>query len=323
MFLRYEKISALLVPQKAMHSLKRKNLLSLFLLAILMAQSAIAEQSAFLILSRGIIPYHKAAEGVKNKLPGFRFKEYTLEEESDQGRALLRSLEKNPPALIVTVGPEATHLVKDLSAPSLRVFTMILNPETVFSDSIPFPGVSMNYPPATLLSLLKKAFPERRSVGIFFSPSQNADLLEQYQSDAQALDMSIQPFSILSSAEIRSTIQAAGFAPDLVLFIPDQAIIKEKLVNYIIEECLFRKIPAVGFNAWFAKSGALMAFYLDYEEVGRQTAELALQLLENNTLNHSIESPKALRIIVNSRIARKFDLAISEEIKAVADQVIE
>jgi len=306
-----------------MHPSKLKNLLFFLLLAILVAKPALAEQSASLILSRGIIPYHKAAEGVKKKLPGFRFKEYNLEDAPDRGQALLKNLEKDPPSLIVTVGPEATHLVKDLSAPSPRVFTMILNPEKVFADTLPFPGVSMNYPPSTLLLLLKKAFPKREKVGIFFSPDQNDDLVEQYKEEGQAFDITIQSFPILSSAEIRSTIQAPLFAPDLMLFIPDQAIIKEKLVNYIVEECLFRKIPAVGFNAWFAKSGALMAFYLNYEEVGRQTGELALRLLEDKKLEPSIEAPKNLRMILNLKIARKFNLQISEEIKAEADQVIE
>jgi len=302
---------------------KPRNLLYFLLLALLVAKPALAEQSASLILSRGIIPYHKAAEGVKSKLPEFRFKEYTLEDEPDQGRVLLRNLEKDPPSLIVTVGPEATHLVKDLSTTSLRVFTMILNPEKIFADTLPFPGVSMNYPPSMLLSLLKRAFPERKRVGIFFSPHQNADLVDQYKEEGQAFDITIQSFPILSSAEIRSTIRAPHFAPDLILFIPDQAIIKEKLVNYIVEECLFRKIPAVGFNAWFAKGGALMALYLDYEEVGRQTGSLALQLLENRTLDSTIESPKELGMILNLKIARKFNLNISEEIRAVADQVIE
>lgn len=300
-----------------------RNLLSLFLLAFLAADPAPAEQQASLILSRGIIPYHKAATGVKNNLPEFRFTEYILEEEADQGQALVRKFEKEPPSLIITVGPEATHLLKDLSAPSLRVFTMILNPEKIFSDSPPFPGVSMNYPPSTLLSLLKKAFPERKKVGIFFSPRQNADLVEQYAKEARALDISIQPLPILSAAEIRATMQASGFAPDLVLFIPDQAIIKEKLVNYIIEECLFQKIPAVGFNAWFAKSGALMAFYVDYEELGAQTAALALRLLENKPFDIFVESPRKLKIILNLKIARKFNLNISDEIKALADQIIE
>jgi len=306
-----------------MHPSKLKNLLCFLLLAILAAKPALAEQSASLILSRGIIPYHAAAEGVKGKLPGFRFKERTLEDESDRGQALLRILERDPPALIVTVGPEAAHLVKDLRTPSPRVFTMILNPEKVFSDTLPFPGVSMNYRPSTLLSLLKKAFPKRKRVGIFFSPQQNADLVEQYKAAAQTSDIFIQSFPILSSAEIRSTIQAPDFAPDLILFIPDQVIIKEKLVSYILEECLFRKIPSVGFNAWFAKSGALMSFYLDYEEVGRQTANLALRLLGDKELEPTIESPKNLRVIVNLKIARKFNLRVSDEIRAVADQVIE
>lgn len=181
----------------------------------------------------------------------------------------------------------------------------------------------MNYPPPTLLSSLKKAFPGREKVGILYAPDLNSSLVATFEKEAEKLGLTIRPFPITSSAEIRATLQSSSFNPDIILFIPDQVIIKEKLVNYIIEECLFRKVPAVGFNTWFVRNGALMAFYLDYEEVGEQTAELALKLLGNKSIEPWIEPPKNLKIILNLKIARKFEIKISDEIKAEADQVIE
>ena len=301
----------------------KKPLFLIFLYIFIITPLAFAEQKVSIILSRGIIPYQRAVEGVKKKMSGFRFKEYILENERDRGRTILKDLKRDPPNLILAVGPEAAFLLKGFKTPSLRVFTMVLNPEKIFPQKISFPGVSMNYPPAILLASLKKAFPGRKKIGIFYSPELNANLVEKFYKEGEKIGLRILPFPIISSAEIRSTLRSPHFFPDIILFIPDQVIIKEKLINYIVEECLFRKIPAVGFNTWFVRSGALMAFYLDYEEVGKQTGELALKLLNNKKIEPWVETPKNLRLILNLKIARKFNFKLSEEIKTEADQVIE
>jgi len=300
-----------------------KKFLFFILLCILISPSIHAGEEVSLILSQGIIPYHRAVEGVKKKMPGFQFTEYNLEKASKGGESILKRLQRGTPKLIFAVGPEAASLLKDFETTSTRVFTMILNPEKILPHPLPFPGVSMNYPPSILLLHIKKAFPERKKVGIFYSPDLNAHLIEQYENEGEKTGLTIRPFPIHLSAQIRSTLENSRFDPDIVLFIPDRVIIKEKLINYIIEECLFRKIPAVGFNTWFARSGALMAFYLNYEEVGKQTADLALKYLENKNLVPWIEPPGKLRIILNQKVARKFDIKISEEIKAEADKSIE
>ncbi len=281
-----------------------------------------ASQEVFIILSRGIIPYYKTVMELKKKMSGFQFKEYNLEKERDQGKVILNNLEKEPPDLILSVGPEATYLIKDLDTPSPKVFTMILNPEKVFLNTTPFPGVSMNYPPSEILLSLNKAFPTRKEVGIFYSPDLNQALIERYDKEGEKIGLRICPFPVSSAAEIRSVLKSPTFNPDIVLFIPDRVIIKEKLIKYIIEECLFRKIPSVGFNTWFAKSGALMAFYLDYKEMGIQTGELALRVLKNKKVDPIIEPPKNLKIILNLKVAQKFKFKISEEVKEKADRVI-
>jgi putative ABC transport system substrate-binding protein len=301
----------------------RKVLLFFLFITILSTRQSVAEQDAFIVLSQDIIPYHKASEGVKDKLPGFHFQEYTLENENSSGEKLLKVLTETPPKVMIAVGPEAAYLLKRSTPPCPRVFTMILNPETIFGNTLTFSGVSMNYPPAILLSQLKRVFPDRRKVGIFYSPELNSSLVEKFEKESETLGLKIRPFSITSSSEIRSILKSPTFDPEVILFIPDRVVIKEKVVTYIIEECLFRKTPAVGFNTWFAKNGAAMACYLDYEEIGWQTAELALKLLENKNLQPWIEAPKNLKIILNLKVARKFKITISEKIRTEADEIIE
>lgn len=286
------------------------------------ASSVLAEEEIAFVVSRAIIPYQDAAVGFKKELPDFDYQEYTLEEDSPD--AILSQLHQNPPALTVAIGPEAAALLKEQALPSPQIFTMVLNPEKLFPDSPAFSGVSLNYPPGAVLSLIKKSFPDRKRVGIFFSPELNSSLVRDYRQHAPRVGLEIAPFPVAASSEVRSILTSPTFNPDIVLFIPDHAIIKEKLISYIIEECLFRKIPAVGFNAWFTKNGgAVVSLYVDYEEVGWQTAQLARTILGDKNLAPRVEPPQHLGVIVNLKIAQKFTIAVSPEIKAVADTIIE
>lgn len=302
-----------------------KGILLLFFLfaALLFSSPLCAEPSITVILSREMIPYQAALKGIKSKINGFRFTELSLDEEGGNEQRLLDLVGKSQPKLVVAVGPEAGCLIKDLESPAPRVFTMILNPEKLFKNTPPFSGVSINHPPSKVLAGLRAALPERRKVGIFYSPDANTPLLAQYSEAARENGLSVLSFPIRSVADIRTTLQSEQFAPEVVLFVPDPVVIKEKLVSYIIQECLFRNIPTVGFNAWFARSGALMAFCLDFQDVGEQTGELALAVLAGKETSVEVQTPRQFRIILNQKIARKFGFAVSEEARARADQVIE
>lgn len=305
----------------------KKGIFSLFLLGwwiVLATLPIYAEQpSIAIVLSKEMIPYQAACEGFKNKLDGFQISEFVIEGEGENEGELLGLVQGARPGLIVAVGPEAAHLIKDLGSSPPRVFTMILNPEKLFKEAPPFPGVSINHPAATVMSGLREALPERKKVGIFYSPEANTPLVAEYAKAGRENGLSVISFPIRSIADIRTTLQSHDFAPEVVLFVPDPVVIKEKLVRYLIQECLFRTIPTVGFNTWFARSGALMAFYLDFRDVGEQTAELALDVLSGKESSTVIQAPRQLRVILNQKIARKFNFTVSEAAKARADQVIE
>jgi ABC-type uncharacterized transport system substrate-binding protein len=302
-----------------------KGIIFLFLVfaAFFFSAPLCAEPSISVILSREMIPYQTALKGIKSEIQGFRITELSLEEKGSSEERLLGFLQEAHPELIVAVGPEAAYLVKDLEFSAPRIFTMILNPEKLFKEAPPFPGVSINHPPSRVMAGLRAALPERKKVGIFSSPDASAPLVAQYAEAGQENGLSVLSFPINSITDLRATLQSEQFAPEVVLFVPDPTIIKEKIVSYLIQECLFRNIPTVGFNAWFARSGALMGFYLDFRDIGEQTGELALSVLAGKETSPGVQVPRQLRVILNLKIAKKFGFAVSEDVRAAADQVIE
>jgi len=66
---------------------------------------------------------------------------------------------------------------------------------------------------------------------------------------------------------------------DAILFIPDSSIISRVVIQHIIKQALLRKVPVIGYNKFFLDSGATLSFIIDYEQVGREVAELVQKQL--------------------------------------------
>jgi putative ABC transport system substrate-binding protein len=110
---------------------------------------------------------------------------------------------------------------------------------------------------------------------------------------------------------------------NILLVIPDRVIGSEKILKYVIKNMLIKKIPVVGFNEWFAQNGAILAFSLDYEAIGKQTAELAQRVLEAQIpIGQFIQEPQQVRTIVNLKVAQKLAITVSEDLLMQMGEVI-
>jgi putative ABC transport system substrate-binding protein len=129
---------------------------------------------------------------------------------------------------------------------------------------------------------------------------------------------------ITSQKEIPELLEASLAGIDVLLLIPDRTIGSEKILKYLIKSMLLKKIPVVGFNEWFAENGAILSFSLDYEEIGKQTAEYARRLLEEKSPPGSlVQEPSRIRTIINLKVAQKLSVDIAAEMLKRASEVIQ
>jgi putative ABC transport system substrate-binding protein len=277
--------------------------------------------NAAIILSNDIIPYRIATDSFKKQFTEVKFKEYLLSDEPKKEKKILEELKEEKNDLILGVGPEATFFLDKSNLKGHLFFAMVLNPKRLIKNRKDLSGVSLNIPPELQLSLIEKASPKRSSIGIFFSKENNIKLLNLYKDLASKYNLKILGFPINSSKEIPQVLNSKEFKTEILLFIPDKVVINEKLVSYIIKICIIKKIPVIGFNRWFCKNGAFLSFYLNYEDIGIQTGNLCKNFLKDKSLHPVIEPPKKIRIIINNKIADKFNFKISEEIKKIADEL--
>lgn len=304
--------------------MRYKLLLLIIIVLIFSPRNAFSSPEVIIIKSSDIIPYQKALEGFKQSFPDGSYTEYSVEEDyGDEGKSVVARALKKGGDLVVAVGPQAAYLVSAHSGSIPKVFTMVLDPGKFLGRERLYPGVSLNLPLAFQLEQMKSGFPDRKRVGVLYTREQNQKTIDDLLPRARDLGLSITAIPIQSPKEIPDLLKSLQVDTDILWIIPDRTIGSEKILKYILKNTLISNIPVVGFNEWFAENGAILSFAIDYEAIGRQTGELARQLLDAGKppLN-GIQEPSQVRTIINLKVAQKISVTVAEKLMVQASEVI-
>jgi len=278
----------------------------------------------FILLSSDIIPYESCVEGLETALAEKTVAVLNMKGNLEQGVKLLKKIRKEKARLIIAVGPQAAYVVsRDTDLSCFRVFCMVRNPGKILGEN-PFPGVSLNMPsPKFQLRKIKAAFKNKKRVGMFYDPVSNQAVVDGFVRAAESLAMEIVPFPIRSRKDISRVINSNRFSTDVLLIIPDAQLRSEKIIGYIIEASLKRKIPVIGYNSWFARNGALLSFLINYREIGLQAGEMSKRMMNGEPMdNNLVVPPKKIGVSVDLKTAKKLGIRISQEIIDQAEKVV-
>ena len=294
--------------------LSRRQLLAAFALLLLLwglAGPAAAAQTGrvAVYLGREIAPYVAMVEGFEAALSPQPVERVFLD---PQGRPYSLTGSPNPVPqgyqAVVAVGPRALDYLQPRAGDIPVLFGMVLNPEAdAESSGKPLCGVSLNLPIAAQLQALAEHLPQVRRLGILYDPANNQDWFDHAQALAPA-DLSLVPLRVSSAAGRRQIVSTfAGL--DAVMFIPDRTIISQAFIRYVIEQAFVRRLPVIGYNQYFVESGATLGFVIDYQQLGRQVAELVQTVLNGDSCP-GVEPPP-FRVEMNRDMATALGLELT------------
>ena len=276
-----------------------------------------------IVSSSDIIPYNTCIEGIKESLSGVSLQTTVLPEDPEDALEAVKEIKVANPRLMIAVGPQAAFaMAKEKGSPK-RLFCMILNPDRLLKPSEVFPGVSLNISPALQMQKIRETFPGRTRIGVFYTRQANQATIEALAAEAKKNSLTLTAFPVASAGQISTTLESKDFSVDVLLIIPDEQLGSTKIVEYIIKEALRRKTPVVGYNSWFPKNGAVLAFAVDYKGVGQQTAALARALLAGGSQEAAVFSPPAkIKISIDAKTAEKLGVQLAPAAIQQADEVI-
>jgi putative ABC transport system substrate-binding protein len=276
---------------------------------------------AAVIFSSNIEPYQQSLKGFeeffREQKESLHVYKYNLEKES--AGAVYLQIEKEKSDIVLALGTKALRLAKEKLKNMPVVFSMVLNPEAITDLNIS--GVSLDIPPEIKLKNLKSIFPDAKKIGLIYSPQ--SELLYNDISRA-CTDLGFQLVSkkINSKKEFPDVLKDISWQIDWFMMTPDTDIYFPKLVEHLLRASLENKFPVIGLSSTYVRAGALISFDCDYEDLGRQAAELAMERLgEEKQVNTQLVRPRKVKISLNLLTAEILGIKIPPENIEQASQV--
>lgn len=245
----------------------------------------IASPKVAVVVSLNIRPYLEALEGIKDTLfaqTGTDIQSFFLNEfQRKRQENLIKKLREGKFDIFVAIGPEAARLIwtKTSALSGVKLFTMVLNSDEVLPQNKDACGITLNISVEKQIQILAHAIPDMQGVGLLYDPKYNAAFANRAVLNAASLGMRIIPLEVSSKKKIPIVLKSQWESIDVLWLIPDRTVISESIVRYIIKEAMSNGVAVIGYNRFFYESGAMIAFVLDYRQIGIKTAELIRNII--------------------------------------------
>lgn len=167
------------------------------------------------------------------------------------------------------------------------LYAMVLNPETIIPPGVSLCGISLNLFSKDTVSKITMILPSIKKMGILFDPDNNSEWFERAKDMGIFNGIQTVPLYIKEQHDVNRLHQENSDI-DALLFIPDKTVTSPTIINHIIKQSIARRIPVIGYNSFFQKSGAALSFILDYRAIGKQMAQKIISLSRGGLCEPSI-----------------------------------
>jgi len=175
------------------------------------------------------------------------------------------------------------------------------------------------------LALIKEALPNAKLISVLWNrPSKGAALiLDELLIAGRRLGVELQDVGVDKAAEIETALRIAADKRSSLVVIVDDPVLQGQVETVIrIAEGL--KLPLVSQGAPYARSGGLMAYGPDLNELYRRGAEYMNRILRGAKPGDlPVQQPDKFNLILNLKTAKALGIEFPALLLARADEVIE
>ncbi len=284
------------------------------------------------IKSRDSTFYNAALKGFRKVLEDKNVKDitsYNMEDDPRKGREIISKIKTKKLDLILTLGTMATTVasedIKDLPI----VFSAVLNPvdsglvKDMKSSGNNLTGASMDIPIKTQFEWLKKVAPSIKTIGVLYNPDETKVVIDKASKIAEIMTLKLIAVPVHSEKDVPKATNGLLRKVDALWSVADTTVFGLKQSRkFILLKTLREKIPFMGLSRFFVQAGALLALSCDYEDIGRQSGELAVRILAGEKPSQiPITVPRKISLLLNLKVAERIGIKIPRHIINEADEV--
>lgn len=184
-------------------------------------------------------------------------------------------------------------------------------------------GVILEFPVETQLEWLKRILPHHRTIGVIYNEHENKGRVERARAAARRFSIEIEAVGVQSPRELPAALEAIMRRVDVLWGLPDAVVLSPQTAKAVLLASFQNRVPLVGISGAWVKAGALFALDWDYQDMGVQTAEMALAILRGNSVTHvPVSTPRKIGYVLNLKTAEHMKINLPSELIAGAVQVI-
>jgi ABC-type uncharacterized transport system substrate-binding protein len=169
----------------------------------------------------------------------------------------------------------------------------------------------IDQPLSRYFNLTKTIIPRVTRVGLLAHKS-NATMEKQFQQTANDYNLVLTTVFI-DDDRIGKALSSIIDDIEVLIALPDSRIHNSKTIPNILTTAYRNEIPVIGFSSAYTKAGAVASVYTSLDDIAKETAEAALEVVNNNRLPAQRTSSKYFSIAVNHEVANSLGLNISSE----------
>lgn len=221
--------------------------------------------------------------------------------------------------LVLAIATPAAQSLATASTDTPILFTAVTDPLSAdLVDSIKKPGglltgTSDQAPIDQQVNLLRQAVPNAKKVGILYTTSERNS--EVQVEEAQKLLKEAGYEVLLKGISTTNDVQdaATSLMKDVdVVFVPTDNTVASTM-TMIGELSVEYKVPVIGGSTDMVDAGGLLTFGTNYEALGRQTAKMAIKIIEGaDPAEVTVEYPETVNLHVNTDMAGKLGIDVSK-----------
>ncbi|WP_024413045.1 ABC transporter substrate-binding protein [Streptococcus suis] len=301
-------------------------------LLTLAACSSSSEQASSDVVKVGVLQYMEhesltaAREGFVAELEANGYKEgekLVLDYQNAQGdQANLQTISEqliDGNDIVLAIATPSAQSLATVSTETPIVFTAVTDPLSAdLVESIEKPGglLTGTSDQASIdkqVELLGQAVPDAKTVGILYTTSErNSEVqVEQAKELLEKAGYKVVVKGITSTNEVQDATTSLMKDVD-ALFIPTDNTVASTM-TMIGELSVEHKVPVIGGSTDMVDEGGLLTYGTNYEALGRQTAKMAIKIIEGaNVSETAVEYPETVSLHVNEEMAKKLGIDTSK-----------
>ncbi|MEV8339130.1 ABC transporter substrate-binding protein [Leucobacter sp. NPDC077196] len=230
--------------------------------------------------------------------------------------------------LVLAVATPAAQAAAQAITDKPILFTAVtdaVSAELVDSDEAPggnVTGTSDLAPLDEQLKMLQEIVPDAQKVGIVYASGEvNSEVqVKAAEEAASDLDLEIVTKTVTTANDIAQATEALGDVD--AIYVPTDNLVVSGIAS-LVQVAEEKQIPVIGAEAGTVEGGAVATLGIDYTDLGHQTGEMAIKILEDGAdpAELPVEVSKSFTYVVNPGAAERMGVEIPKDILDQAETV--